>query len=236
MMKCIAIDDEPLALDLLEDNISMVPYLQLTGKCNNAFEAMEILRQQQVDLIFLDIQMPGLTGLQFLESLPNKPLVILITAYEKYALEGFNLAVTDYLVKPVSLERFIKACNKAQELFLLRTGGKTAREEADFFFVNVDYSLLKVVFSDIRWVEGLKDYVKIHLNSSPKPVITRMSIKGLEEQLPGSRFVRVHKSYIVSVAAITTIRKNSVFLDTLELPVGDTYRDAVYAIAGKAGQ
>lgn len=235
-MKCIAIDDEPLALDLLEDNISMVPYLQLTGKCNNAFEAMEILRHQQVDLIFLDIQMPGLTGLQFLESLPNKPLVILITAYEKYALEGFNLAVTDYLVKPVSLERFIKACNKAQELFLLRTGGKTAREEADFFFVNVDYSLLKVVFSDIRWVEGLKDYVKIHLNSSPKPVITRMSIKGLEEQLPGSRFVRVHKSYIVSVAAITTIRKNSVFLDTLELPVGDTYRDAVYAIAGKAGQ
>ncbi|MET3880377.1 MULTISPECIES: LytR/AlgR family response regulator transcription factor [Chitinophaga] len=236
MMKCIAIDDEPLALDLLEDNISMVPYLQLTGKCNNAFEAMEVLRHQQVDLIFLDIQMPGLTGLQFLESLPNKPLVILITAYEKYALEGFNLAVTDYLVKPVSLERFIKACNKAQELFLLRTGGKTAREEADFFFVNVDYSLLKVVFSDIRWVEGLKDYVKIHLSSSPKPVITRMSIKGLEEQLPGSRFVRVHKSYIVSVAAITTIRKNSVFLDTLELPVGDTYRDAVYAIAGKAGQ
>ncbi|MFX1707550.1 response regulator transcription factor [Chitinophaga sp. CC14] len=236
MMKCIAIDDEPLALDLLEDNISMVPYLQLTGKCNNAFEAMEILRHQSVDLIFLDIQMPGLTGLQFLESLPNKPLVILITAYEKYALQGFNLAVTDYLVKPVSLERFIKACNKAQELFLLKTGGKTAREEADFFFVNVDYSLLKVVYADIRWIEGLKDYVKIHLNSSSKPVITRMSIKGLEEQLPGSRFVRVHKSYIVSIAAITTIRKNAVFLDTLELPVGDTYRDAVYAIAGKAGQ
>ncbi|WP_436486997.1 LytR/AlgR family response regulator transcription factor [Chitinophaga sp. ARDCPP14] len=236
MMKCIAIDDEPLALDLLEDNISMVPYLQLTGKCNNAFEAMEILRHQPVDLIFLDIQMPGLTGLQFLESLPNKPLVILITAYEKYALQGFNLAVTDYLVKPVSLERFIKACNKAQELFLLKTGGKTAREEADFFFVNVDYSLLKVVYSDIRWIEGLKDYVKIHLNSNPKPVITRMSIKGLEEQLPGSRFVRVHKSYIVSIAAITAIRKNSVFLDTLEFPVGDTYRDAVYAIAGKAGQ
>ncbi|MDR6567289.1 MULTISPECIES: LytR/AlgR family response regulator transcription factor [Chitinophaga] len=236
MMKCIAIDDEPLALDLLEDNISMVPYLQLTGKCNNAFEAMEILRHQSVDLIFLDIQMPGLTGLQFLESLPNKPLVILITAYEKYALQGFNLAVTDYLVKPVSLERFIKACNKAQELFLLKTGGKTAREEADFFFVNVDYSLLKVVYADIRWIEGLKDYVKIHLNSSSKPVITRMSIKGLEEQLPGSRFVRVHKSYIVSIAAITTIRKNAIFLDTLELPVGDTYRDAVYAIAGKAGQ
>lgn len=229
-MKCIAIDDEPLALDLLEDNISMVPYLQLTGKCNNAFEAIEILRRQPVDLIFLDIQMPGLTGLQFLESLPNKPLVILITAYEKYALDGFNLDVTDYLVKPVSLERFIKACNKAQELHQLKTGGKTARDQADFFFVNADYSLVKVVFADIIWIEGLKDYVKIHLRNNQKPVVTRMSIKGLEEDLPAARFVRIHKSYIVAVAAITAIRKNSIYLDELELPVGDTYRDTVYAI------
>lgn len=232
-MKCIAIDDEPLALDLLEDNISMVPYLQLTGKCNNAFEAIEILRQQPVDLIFLDIQMPGLTGLQFLESLPNKPLVILITAYEKYALEGFNLDVTDYLVKPVSLERFIKACNKAQELYQLKTGGKTAREQADFFFVNADYSLVKVVFADIIWIEGLKDYVKIHLRNNQKPVVTRMSIKGLEEDLPAARFVRIHKSYIVAIAAITAIRKNNIYMNELELPVGDTYRDMVYAIAGK---
>ncbi|WP_247679997.1 LytR/AlgR family response regulator transcription factor [Chitinophaga polysaccharea] len=236
MMKCIAIDDEPLALDLLEDNISMVPYLQLTGKCQNAFEAMEILRHQSVDLIFLDIQMPGLTGLQFLESLPNKPMVILITAYEKYALEGFNLAVTDYLVKPVSLERFVRACNKAQELFLLKSGSKAHREQADFFFVNVDYSLLKVVFADITWIEGLKDYVKIHLQGNPKPVITRMSIKGLEEQLPPAKFIRIHKSHIVSVGAITAIRKNSVFLDEMELPVGDTYRDSVYALAGKSSQ
>ncbi|WP_246121258.1 LytR/AlgR family response regulator transcription factor [Chitinophaga polysaccharea] len=236
MMKCIAIDDEPLALDLLEDNISMVPYLQLAGKCQNAFEAMEILRHQSVDLIFLDIQMPGLTGLQFLESLPNKPMVILITAYEKYALEGFNLAVTDYLVKPVSLERFIRACNKAQELFLLKSGSKANREQADFFFVNVDYSLLKVVFADITWIEGLKDYVKIHLQGNPKPVITRMSIKGLEEQLPPAKFIRIHKSHIVSVGAITAIRKNSVFLDEIELPVGDTYRDSVYALAGKSSQ
>ena len=229
-MKCIAIDDEPLALDLLEDNISMVPYLQLTGKCNNAFEAIEILRRQPVDLIFLDIQMPGLTGLQFLESLPNKPLVILITAYEKYALDGFNLDVTDYLVKPVSLERFIKACNKAQELHQLKTGGKTARDQADFFFVNADYSLVKVVFADIIWIEGLKDYVKIHLRNNQKSVGTRMSIKALEEDLPAARFVRIHKSYIVAVVAILAIRKNSIYLDDLELPVGDTYRDTVYAI------
>jgi DNA-binding LytR/AlgR family response regulator len=180
--------------------------------------------------------MPGLTGLQFIESLPNKPLVILITAYEKYALQGFNLSVTDYLVKPVSLERFIKACNKAQELFQLRTSAKATKEQPDFFFVNVDYSLLKVVFADIAWIEGLKDYVKIHLNSSSKHVITRVSIKSLEEQLPPVRFIRIHKSYIVSVDAITSIRKNSIFMDTLELPIGDTYRDAVYAIAGKAGR
>ncbi|NSL90722.1 LytR/AlgR family response regulator transcription factor [Chitinophaga solisilvae] len=232
-MRCIAIDDEPLALDLLEDNISKVPYLQLAGKCSNAFEAMEILRQEQVDLIFLDIQMPGLTGLQFLQSLASKPLVILITAYEKYALEGFNLDVTDYLVKPVSLERFIKACNKAQELHQLKTAGKNGKDQADFFFVNVDYSLVKIVFTDIIWIEGLKDYVKIHLKNMPRPTVTRMSIKGLEEQLPSSRFIRIHKSYIVSVAAITAIRKTSVFLQDLELPVGETYRDAVYAIAGK---
>ncbi|CAL1519821.1 Transcriptional regulatory protein BtsR [Chitinophaga sp. MM2321] len=235
-MKCIAIDDEPLALDLLEDNISKVPYLQLVGKCNNAFEAIEVLRNQPVDLLFLDIQMPGLTGLQFLQSLASKPLVILITAYEKYALDGFNLDVTDYLVKPVSLERFIKACNKAQELHQLKAAGKTGKEQPDFFFVNVDYSLLKIVFSDIIWIEGLKDYIKIHLKNTARPVITRMSIKGVEEQLPAARFIRTHKSYIVSVAAITAIRKNSVFLDELELPVGETYRDALYAIAGKTNQ
>ncbi|GEP89795.1 two component transcriptional regulator, LytTR family [Chitinophaga terrae (ex Kim and Jung 2007)] len=232
-MKCIAIDDEPLALDLLEDNISMVPYLQLVGKCSNAFEAIAILQQQEVDLIFLDIQMPGLTGLQFLQSLAHKPLVILITAYEKYALEGFNLDVTDYLVKPVSLERFFKACNKARELYQLKNNHKPSATHPDFFFVNVDYSLQKIVFADILWIEGLKDYVRIHLRNNPKPVITRISFKSLEEQLQPGKFIRIHKSYIVAIAAITAIRKNSIFLDTIELPVGDTYRDSVYAITGK---
>lgn len=232
-MRCIAIDDEPLALDLLEDNISMVPYLQLVGKCSNAFEAIEILQRQQVDLIFLDIQMPGLTGLQLLQSLAHKPLVILITAYEKYALDGFNLDVTDYLVKPVSIERFIKACNKAHELWQLKNSNKQSTNHPDFFFVNVDYSLQKIVFADILWIEGLKDYVRIHLRNNPKPVVTRISFKSLEDQLPGKQFIRIHKSYIAAVAAITAIRKNSIFLDSIELPVGDTYRDSVFAIAGK---
>ena len=236
MLKCIAVDDEPLALDLLEDNISKVPYLQLVAKCNNAFEAIEALQKQPVDLIFLDIQMPGLTGLQFLQSMANKPMVILITAYEKYALDGFNLDVTDYLVKPVPLERFVRACNKAYELFLLKSGNKSGRElPPEFFFVNVDYSLFKVVFDDIIWIEGLKDYVRIHLKNGTKPVVTRMSIKSMEEQLPVNRFLRVHKSYIVAVSCITAIRKNSVFLDELELPVGDTYRDPLQALTGKTG-
>jgi DNA-binding LytR/AlgR family response regulator len=236
MLRCIAIDDEPLALELLEDNISKVPYLQLVASCSNPVEAMTVLQQQSIDLIFLDIQMPGLTGIQFLQSLTQKPMAILITAYEKYALEGFNLDVVDYLVKPVSLDRFIKACNKAWELYQLRHKPVTNSTETapDYIFVNVDYSLLKVVLSDILWIEGLKDYIRIHLKSTNKPVITRMGMKAIEDELPAARFTRIHKSYIVSKNHITAVRKNSVFLDGTELPVSDNYRDAITAITGKA--
>src|SRR5436190_3866523 len=174
MLRCIAVDDEPLALELLEDNISKVPYLQLVAKCSNAIEAMKVLQQQPADLIFLDIQMPGLTGLQFIQSMTEKPMIILITAYEKYALEGFNLDVLDYLVKPVSLDRFIKACNKAKDLHDLKIKGSDNNgniQKTDYFFVNVDYKLLKVVFADITFIEGLKDYIKIHLKSTTRPII-----------------------------------------------------------------
>ena len=234
MIKCIAIDDEPLALELLVDNISQLPYLQLVAACDNAMEAMKILQQQPVDLIFLDIQMPGLTGLQFIQSLQQKPMFILVTAYEKYALEGFELDVVDYLVKPVSLQRFIKACNKANELFRLKTKPAVAAENnPGYFFVNVDYSLLKVVFDDIAYIEGLKDYIKIHLKSSTRAIITRMSMKSLEDQLPPEVFIRIHKSYIVSAKHITAVRKSSVFLDAVELPVSDNYRDAVAQLTGR---
>jgi len=237
MLRCIAIDDEPLALELLEDNISKVPFLQLVAKCDNAMEAMKVMQQQTVDLIFLDIQMPGLTGLQFIQSMTEKPLIILITAYEKYALEGFNLDVVDYLLKPVSPDRFVKACNKARELFLLKSKPKETVSESntDFFFVNVDYSLLKIVTSDIMWVEGLKDYIKIHLKSQASPVVTRMPMKTIEEQLPATRFLRVHKSYIVSIAYITSIRKTSIFIGNMEIPVSDNYRDALATITGRMG-
>jgi two-component system, LytTR family, response regulator len=234
MIRCIAVDDEPLALELLEDNISRVPFLQLIAKCNNAFEAMEVLQQQPVDLIFLDIQMPGLTGTQFIQSMTQKPMIILITAYDNYALEGFNLDVIDYLVKPVSLDRFVKACNKARELHELRKGSSASVTDSgqDYFFVNVDYSLLKVMFGDIMWIEGLKDYVKIHLKSSSKPIITRISMKSIEEQLPSSKFLRVHKSFIVSKDHITAIRKTSLFIGSMEITVSDTYRNVLATLTG----
>ncbi len=236
MIRCIAIDDEPLALELLEDNISKVPYLQLVAKCDNALEAINVLQENTVDLIFLDIQMPGLTGLQFIKSITQRPMFILITAYEKYALDGFNLDVLDYLVKPVSLDRFIKACNKAQELYKLKISNKepgNINTPQDYIFVNVDYSLLKVVFADIIFIEGLKDYIKIQLKSTSKPVITRMSMKSVEESLPASQFIRVHKSYIVSLASVTAVRKNSVFIGTMEIPVSDSYPDALTIITGR---
>jgi DNA-binding LytR/AlgR family response regulator len=237
-LRCIAVDDEPLALDLLEDNIRQVPYLELVAKCTDAFEAIKALQENTVDLIFLDIQMPGLTGLQFIQSMAQKPMIILITAYEKYALAGFELDVTDYLVKPVSLPRFIKSCNKARELFQLRQNNAPVSPAAtpEFFFVNADYSLLKITIADIIWIESLKDYIRIHLTGDTKPVVTRMPLKQVEEQLAAAKFIRIHKSYIIAVAHITAIRKNSVFIGTMELPVGDNYREAVAALTGSGNK
>ena len=235
MIRCIAIDDEPLALELLQDNISKVPFLQLVAACDNAMEALQVMEKETIDLVFLDIQMPGLTGLQLIQSMTVKPMFILITAYEKYALEGFNLSVVDYLVKPVALDRFIKACYKAKELFDLKNTGKenTPAVTADYFFVNVEYSLVKITIADIVYIEGLKDYIKIHLKSSSKPVVTRMPMKTIEDQLPAKSFIRIHKSYIVGVAFITSIRKTGLFIDSLELPVSDHYRDAIAALTAK---
>ncbi len=227
-MKCIAIDDEPLALKLLEDNIRHVPFLELVATCRNAFVAMKVLQENKIDLIFIDIQMPGLTGLQFIGTLENKPLVIFITAYKQYALESYDLAVVDYLVKPVSLERFVKACNRARELHELKMGkNQTASSAADYFFLNADYSQVKIMFDDIIWMEGVRDYVKIHLKSTIKPLMFRTSLKAIEPLLLASKFIRIHRSYIVAIESITAIRKASVFLNDMELPIGETFREAV---------
>ena len=228
MLRCIAIDDEPLALELLEDNIRQLSFLELAGKCSNAMEAMKIMQEQEIDLIFLDIQMPGLTGLQFIQSMKIRPLIILVTAYEKFALDGFNLDVVDYLVKPVALERFIKASNKALDIYRINHHLSIPKESVpEYFFINVDYKMLKVEFNDIVWVEGFKDYLKMHLKSSSSPLVVRMSMKNMEEQLPPLYFIRIHKSYILSKKAITAVRKNSVYIDSLELPVGDMYKEQV---------
>lgn len=227
-MTCIAIDDEPLALQLLEDNIRKVPFLQLVGSCRTAFEAMKVLQGQLVDLIFIDIQMPGLTGLQFIASLEHKPLVIFITAYKEFALESYELAVVDYLVKPVPLERFIKACLRAQELFELRNRKEAPlKTDPGYVFLPADYSQVKIMFDDIRYIEGVKDYVNIYLKSHPKPQLFRSTLKALEPELPSHRFIRIHKSYLVAIESITAIKKTSLFLGPQELPIGETYREAV---------
>ncbi len=225
-MNCIAIDDEPLALSLLESNISKVPFLNLKAACGDAFEALKVISTEKIDLIFVDIQMPGLSGLQLIKSLENPPMVILVTAYKQYALDGHDLAVVDYLVKPVALERFIKACTRAKELYDLKTAKSTPSVEnkALHFFVNADYSQIKVVFADILWLEGLGDYVKFHLKSTSKPLVVRTTFKNLELELPQDQFIRVHKSIMISISEVTAIRKNSVFLGEMEFSVGETYR------------
>lgn len=234
MLNCIAVDDEPLALSLLADNISKVPYLKLIAACRNAFDARQILMENDVDLIFIDIRMPGLTGLQLIESLSKPPMVIFVTAYRDFAVEGFSLEVVDYLLKPVPMQRFLKACDRALELHSLKNQNKKSQgEEADSFFINVDYSLVKIQYQDIAYIQGLKDYVKIKLFSSDKPIIPRSTVSGMEKILPPSKFIRIHKSVIVSKAAITAIRKNSVFIGDTEFSVGDTYRDVIDKLIGK---
>jgi DNA-binding LytR/AlgR family response regulator len=224
MLNCIAVDDEKLVLDLLVDNIQKVPFLHLVKRCKNAMEAAEVLHQEKIDLIFLDIQMPGLNGLQFLESLHHPPMVIFVTAYKEYAFDGFNLNAVDYLLKPVSFERFLKACNKAQDLYSLQQNQLQKGEPMNYFFVYVEYNLVKVIISEILYIEGMKDYVKIFITSSTRPVITKMSLKSLEEKLSVHRFVRTHKSYILSADKITAIKRDLVCIGNLELPLSESYK------------
>ncbi|MDB5229789.1 MAG: DNA-binding response regulator [Chitinophagaceae bacterium] len=225
MIRCLAIDDEKLALDLLEDNISRVPFLQMIGRCRNAMEALDIINKQPIDLIFLDIQMPGVSGLQFLKTLSNKPMAIMITAYDKYALDGFDLDVVDYLVKPVAFDRFLKACNKAYDIFQLKN--PSSLPDRNYFFVNVEYNHVRINYDDILYIEGMKDYIKIHLAGSTKPVITRMSMKSMEERLPGAEFVRIHKSFIVAINKITAIKRGLLIIHNAELPVSDSFKTSL---------
>ena len=234
MMRCIIVDDEQLVRELLEDNISQIPFLQLVKTCKNPLEAIESLQTEQIDLIFLDIQMPRLNGLQFLQTLKNPPLVILVTAYEKYALEGFDLNVVDYVLKPFSFERFLKACNRANDLFKLQESNKVLRADMpEDFFVNVEYTLVKIVVADIDYIEGLKDYIKIHLSSATKPVLTRMTIKAIEEKLPPPAFIRTHKSFLAAANKITTVKRDFVYIGAKEVPVSESYKENITRILNR---
>ncbi len=237
-MTCLAIDDESIARRMLEDNIRQIPFLELVGTCKNAFEAMEALQRGPVDLIFLDIQMPGMLGTKFLQTLTEKPMVIFVTAYSNYAVESYDLDVVDYLMKPVSFERFAKAAYKAldaqQKKMALATSATApppapvaANDAPESFFVNVEYALVKITVRDITHIEGMKDYVKIFLAGAKKPVLTKSTLKGIEEKLPAQGFMRVHKSFIVNVGKIDSIRNREIKIGDWEIPVGEANLEAL---------
>ncbi len=233
-MNCVLVDDEKPALELLEDNVRQIPYLNIVATCRNPMQVLEVLQMQQVDLLFLDIQMPGINGLELIRSLKNPPMIILVTAYQEHALDGFNLDVVDYLVKPVPFPRFLKAVQKAQELYQIRLPqSKTSPQNHDHVFVNANYSLVKVMLQDITFIEGLKDYVRINLTEG-SPVVTRMGLKGIEERFSAERFMRIHKSYIIALDKIESIQKTQLVVAGVEIPVGDGYRQALQAyISGR---
>jgi len=232
-MNCIIIDDEPLAQEILEDYILKVPYLHLVGKCSSAFEAFEVLRQNPVDLIFLDIHMPNVSGIDFLNSLDNKPMFIFTTAYSEHALEGFNLNALDYLLKPIPFDRFLKAVNKACDLYAFKQSkhpspfpsGEENQAGERFILVKSGYKSVKIMLNEIRYIEGLKDYVKIFKDGATKPVITLNSLKNLDDKLPSELFVRIHKSYIISLRHIQSVTRNRVVIGETWLPLGENYRD-----------
>lgn len=230
MINCIALDDEPLALDLIEDNIKKVPYLNLVKKCSSSLEVFEVMSKEHIDLIFLDIEMPNISGIGFLKTMVYKPMVIFITAYEKYAIEGFELDVLDYLLKPVSFERFLKASNKALEYFTFLHNADINKKPG-FIFVKSDYKIIKVNFNDILYIEGLKDYIKIY--TTGRLILTLSGMKTIEEKLPRSEFIRVHKSYIVSISKIDSIIKSHIHIGAREIPVSDTYRDEFFKLIGR---
>lgn len=225
ILKCLAVDDEPYALKLISEDISGIPFLNLMGVCSSATEAKAFLEKNPVDLIFLDIQMPEITGLQFLKQNENLPMVILTTAYNQYAIEGFELEVIDYLMKPIPKERFKKAAQRAKEQFLLRNNKS---EQKRYIFVHSEYKEIKIDIDSIDYVEGLKDYVKIFLHDQNKPVLTRLNLKAMETRLPDG-FCRIHNSFLVPLSKITSFQKSQVYIGNQALPVGEKYAEGFLA-------
>ena len=221
-MNCLVVDDEVMGRKLIEENLKQIPFLNLVGSCSNAFEAMEVLQKEKVDLIFLDIQMPGILGTSFLSSLAIKPLVIFVTAYANYAVESYNLDAVDYLMKPVSLDRFMLSANKAYHIFM----GKTVIQKEpleDFFFANVEYSLVRISIPTVSHVEGLKDYVKIFVEGERYPILTKQTMKSVEAKVVPHDFMRVHKSFIVNLKKIEWIKQQRIKIGNFEIAVSDSH-------------
>ena len=230
MLRCLIVDDEPLAQEIIENYISRVRELTLVKKCDDAMQAFEILRKEKIDLIFLDIQMPVIDGLGFLKSIKNAPGVIITTAFPQHALESYDFDVIDYLMKPVSFERFLKAVHKVLDL------KKVAQSESvstspEYLFLKVDSKLVRVNFSDILYIEGMKDYLKVFLKD--KFLVVHMTMKKLEELIPAQQFVRVHKSYIISLPSIKSIVGNYIELSDKQIPIGANYKDELIKVVFK---
>ncbi|MCB2379385.1 LytTR family DNA-binding domain-containing protein [Hymenobacter sp. BT635] len=235
-LKCIAVDDEPLALGMVAAFIEKTPFLELVGKYSSGVEALRSLHEHpDLDLLFLDIQMPELTGLELARVLDRGqpgagPRIIFTTAFNQYALEGYRVDALDYLVKPFSYEEFLRAATKAKAYAELNnaptSAAPAAAPEEEFLFLKVEYELVRVALDDILYVEGLKDYVKVHLRSATRPLLSLMSLKAMEEKLPARRFLRIHRSFIVALDKIEAVRRNTVQVGTATLAVSDQYKEA----------
>lgn len=224
-MKCVIVDDEPLAIDVIKSHLSATEGLELVGTASNAIMAAELLKKNEVDLVFLDIQMPEITGVDFVKSLENPPMIVFTTAYAEYAVEGFELDAVDYLLKPVSKERFDKAVQKAYEYMKLKSGGnaETTELEEDYIFVKANQKLIKISYDEILYVEAFADYVKIFIPD--RRIVTLQTMKKMEVKLPADKFCRIHRSFIVGLKHIESYNTSEVEIDNKRLPIGKNYKD-----------
>jgi DNA-binding LytR/AlgR family response regulator len=228
--KCMIVDDEPLARDLIRGHIEKLENFEIVAECDNAMKALGVLREKHVDLIFMDIQMPQITGIEFLKTIKHPPKVIITTAYREYALEGFELDVVDYLVKPITFERFLKSINKFYQTFQdqvqVVTGASSDKtQDESFIYVKENKKVIKVYLNEIRYIEGLSEYVQIYTDK--RKIITKTSMALMEEKLPSDNFLRIHKSYIVPVNKIEAFTANTVEINGKELPIGRNFKNAV---------
>jgi two-component system LytT family response regulator len=226
-IRCIAIDDEPLAVKKIAGYILKVPFLELVAECRSAAEAMSIMDKNDIQLLFIDINMPDINGMEFVKSLTNKPYVVFTTAYSEYAVEGFQVDAIDYLLKPITFSNFLKAANKVKNFMELISNSKkeSVKTSANHLFVKSDFKLIRIELNDIKYIESQHEYIKIHLINS-NPVMTQLSLKSMEEQLPSDRFMRIHRSYIVNLARVSMIERNRIVFDgKIYIPVSEQYKE-----------